>query len=56
MGNAHALDIARTMLHEIRNNLEVQKANLGNQADFAYFEEEFNKLFKIQVSLNKLEV
>ena len=56
MYNAHALDIARTMLLEIRNNLDNQKNALGNQADFAYFEEEFNKLFKIQVSLNKLEV
>lgn len=56
MNNAQALNIARTMLLEIRNNLDAQKRELGNQGDFAYFEGEFNKLFKLQVELNKLEV
>lgn len=56
MNNAQALDIARTMLLEIRNNLDEHQRQLGNQADFKYFEGEKNKLFKIQISLNKLEV
>jgi hypothetical protein len=43
------------MLQEIRKNLEEQQATAKNP-DVAYFDGEFDKLFKIQASLNKLEV
>jgi hypothetical protein len=56
MTSAQALDIARTMLAEISNNLERHQRQLGTQADNKYFDREQEKLFKIQTSLNKLEI
>jgi hypothetical protein len=48
--------MARTLLIEVRNNLETQQRQLGDQADNAYFEGQFTQLFLIQINLNKLEV
>ena len=55
MNNEVAIRMARTLLIEVRNNLDTQKIKLGNEADYSYFETQFNQLFKIQIELNKLE-
>jgi hypothetical protein len=56
MNNEVAIRMARTLLIEVRNNLETQQRQLGDQADNAYFEGQFTQLFLIQINLNKLEV
>lgn len=56
MRNIQALDIARAMLLEIRDNLADQQKNLGDQADKKYFDKESEKLFLIQKSLNDLRI
>lgn len=55
MNNEVAVRMARTLLIEVRNNLDTQLRQLGEQADRAYFETQFKQLFKIQIELNKLE-
>jgi len=55
MNNEVAIRMARTLLIEVRNNLDTQLRELGNEADYSYFEKQFNQLFKIQIELNKLE-
>jgi len=55
MNNEVAIRMARTLLIEVRNNLDTQLRELGEQADAAYFNTQFNQLFKIQIELNKLE-
>jgi len=55
MNNEVAIRMARTLLIEVRNNLDTQLRELGNEADYSYYEKQFNQLFKIQIELNKLE-
>jgi hypothetical protein len=56
MNNEVAIKMARTLLIEVRNNLDTQQRQLGDQADNAYFERQFTQLFLAQINLNKLEV
>jgi hypothetical protein len=49
MNNEVAIRMARTLLIEVRNNLDTQLRELGNEADYSYFEKQFNQLFKIQI-------
>lgn len=55
MNNQQAIDIARAMLIEVRNNLDTQHRQLGDQADKAYFDKQFTQLFELQLNLSKLE-
>ena len=55
MNNQQAIDIARAMLTEVRNNLDTQQRKLGDQADNAYFEKQFTELFLLQLKLTELE-
>jgi hypothetical protein len=55
MNNQQAIDIARVMLTEVRNNLDTQQRQLGDQADNAYFEKQFTELFLLQLKLTELE-
>lgn len=55
MNNEVAIRMASTLLLEVRNNLDTQQRQLGDQADKAYFEKQYTQLFLIQLKLTELE-
>lgn len=55
MNNEVAIRMASTLLLEVRNNLDAQQRQLGDQADKAYFEKQYTQLFLIQLKLTELE-
>lgn len=55
MNNEVAIRMASTLLLEVRNNLDAQQRQLGDQADNAYFEKQYTQLFELQLKLTELE-